>query len=302
MKILITGGTGFVGQRLVKKLYQSGHEAVITTRNAQRARAKEDTQAHFVEWDYKNEDFPSGALEGIDGIINLMGENISNKRWSDSQKKKIYDSRVLATKKLVEACETTLSEPLDFFISGSAIGIYPANTDETLVETSPTASGFLPDVCKDWEAEALKITKTKRTVICRTGVVLGPESGALSKLLPLFKLGAGGPIGSGKMVMSWIHVEDLVKALITFSEGEKFQGIYNLVAPNPVPNKEFTKALAKAVHRPAIFPAPPFMLKLVFGEMSSIILDSQTIIPQKLNEEGFQFDHPEIYEALQDLT
>ncbi len=302
MKVLVTGGTGFVGQRLVKRLYEQGHEAVIVTRDPQKARQKEQTPASFVGWDYKNEDFPKEGLEGIDAIVHLMGENISSKRWSDSQKEKIRSSRVLATQKLVEACEKYLESPLQCFISGSAIGYYPANTNESFTEEGKVGQGFLPEVCKDWEEEAKKLTKSKRLIISRTGVVLGPESGALNKLLPIFKLGAGGPIGSGSMIMSWIHVEDMVSAIIAFLEKDQFNGIYNMVAPNPASNKEFTKAIANAVKRPAIFPVPPFMLKVLFGEMSSIILDSQTVVPANLQKDGFQFKHPHIEEALEDLV
>lgn len=302
MKVLITGGTGFVGQRLVKRLYQQGHTAVITTRDPQKARQSEHTPADFVGWDYKKEDFPKSALKDVDAIVHLMGENISNKRWSDSQKEKIRSSRVLATQKLVEACEKHLENPLECFISGSAIGYYPANKKEELTEESSAGNGFLPEVCQAWEDEAKKLTKSKRLIISRTGVVLGPESGALNKLLPIFKLGAGGPIGSGSMIMSWIHVEDMVSAIMSFLENNQFNGVYNMVAPNPASNKEFTKAIANAVNRPAIFPVPPFMLKIVFGEMSSIILDSQTVVPKKLKEDGFSFDFPEIHAALEDLV
>ena len=302
MKILITGGTGFVGQRLLKELYSQGHTAVVLTRNPDKARLHEATGAVFHRWDGISEDVPPEVFEGIDAVINLMGENIANKRWSDDQKRKLQKSRIDATQKLVAGLERHLREPLKVFISASASGYYPVNTGETLDESSSAGSGFLSDLCQQWEDATNGLTKTQRKIISRTGVILGPESGALNKLLPIFKLGGGGPIGDGSMIMSWIHVEDMVKAICEWLTQDKYNGVYNMVAPNPVPNKVFTKALAKAVRRPAFFPVPPFMLKLIMGEMSTIVLDSQKLVPKKLEEDGFKFDHPEIEEALKDLV
>jgi uncharacterized protein (TIGR01777 family) len=302
MKILITGGTGFVGQRLIKKLFADGHDVVILTRNPEKARLNESTGAKFHRWDGISEDVPADAYQGVEAVINLMGENIANKRWSDNQKSKLKKSRIDATRKLVEGCEKHLEKPLKVFISASASGFYPVNTGETLDESSNAGSGFLSELCQEWEKATEGLTKTERKIISRTGVILGPESGALNKLLPIFKMAAGGPIGSGNMVMSWIHVEDMVKAFSEWLVNDKYNGVYNMVAPNPVTNKVFTKALGKAVRKPAIFPVPSFMLKLIMGEMSTIVLDSQKLIPKRLIDDGFQFNHPEIEEALIDLV
>lgn len=302
MKILITGGTGFVGQRLLKKLFNEGHELVVLTRNPDKARLKESTGAKFHRWDGISENVPAEAFEGIEAVINLMGENIADKRWSDKQKIRLQRSRIGATKKLVEGCELNLKAPLKVFISASASGFYPVNTGAILDEDSSAGSGFLSELCQEWEKATEGLTKTERKVISRTGVILGPEAGALNKLLPIFKMGAGGPIGNGKMMMSWIHVDDMVKAISQWLVNDKYKGTYNMVAPNPVSNKVFTKALAKAVRRPALFPVPTFMLKLLMGEMATIVLDSQNIVPKRLQEDGFQFDHPEIEEALINLV
>ncbi len=302
MKILITGGTGFVGQRLLKKLHANGHELVVLTRNPDKARLKESTAAVFHRWDGISEDVPPEALQGVQAVVNLMGENIANKRWSDAQKKKLEKSRIDATKKLVEAIEKNCSEALEVFISASASGYYPVNTGETLDESASNGNGYLAGLCRDWEAATDGLTKTKRKIISRTGVILGPEAGALNKLTFIFKTGTGGPIGDGSMIMSWIHVDDMVKAIVEWLSDSKFNGIYNMVAPNPVSNKVFSKALGKALNRPAILPVPPFMLKLMMGEMSTIVLDSQKLVPKHLLDDGFQFDHPEIEEALMDLV
>lgn len=302
MRILVTGGTGFVGQRLVKKLHAEGHEIVILTRNPDKARLKESTDATFHRWDGISEDVPPEALKGVQAVVNLMGENIANKRWSDAQKRKLEKSRIDATKKLVEAIENNCTEPLEVFISASATGYYPTNSGKVLDEDSQGGNGYLAKLCKDWEEATSGLTKAKRKIISRTGVILGPESGALNKLLFIFKTGTGGPIGNGSMMMSWIHVEDMVKAIYEWLTESKYNGIYNMVAPNPVSNKVFTKALAKAIRRPALFPVPPFMLKLIMGEMSTIVLDSQNIVPRRLLDDGFKFNHPDIEGAMMDLV
>lgn len=301
MKILITGGTGFVGQRLLKALYNKGHECVVLTRNPEKARHHESTAATFHRWDGSHEEVPKAAFEGVEAVVNLMGENIADKRWSESQKEKLRKSRITATNTLVRGIEENIKGSLKAFISSSAVGYYPVNTGEELTEESEKGSGFLSDLCRDWEGATDSLSKTERKIIMRTGVILGPEAGALNKLLPIFKLGGGGPIGSGEMMMSWISVEDMVHAIVTFLEQEKFKGIYNLVAPKAVTNKVFTKALAKSLNRPAIFPVPPFMLKVVFGEMSSVLLDSQHVTPKRLLEDGYSFLSPEIHQAMDSL-
>ena len=300
MRILITGGTGFVGSRLTKSLIDLGHIPVLLTRNKDMV-SKRFPKAEVFSWDANSEEIPSKAFEKLDGIINLMGENISNKRWSDGQKDKLIKTRVEATKKLINGFQKTNHDKLDFFISASAVGYYSVNSQETLDENSPKGTGFLSDLCSRWEESAKENPIAKRQIIMRIGVVLGREGGALSKLLPIFKMGAGGPVGNGKQMMSWIHIDDLVKAIIDFSQEEQYQGVYNLVSPNPVDNKEFSKALAKGLKRPCLFPVPPIALKLMMGEMSTIVLDGQTVIPKRLMESNFQFLYPDINQAMHNL-
>ena len=299
MKILITGATGFVGKSLTQKLLERGVEINILTRDAQRAtKSFSGSKIQAFEWKDNLAAPPKEAFIGINGVINLMGENIAAKRWSEEQKAKLIQSRVDATKNLVNQIESSLSNQLDFFISSSAIGFYPSNSPNTIDEASSNGEGFLAKLCSDWENASAGLTKAKRRVIIRTGVVLESYDGALKKMLPPFKLGAGGPIGNGQQIMSWIHLNDLVKIFIQATEDQKMQGIYNGVSPYPVSNLEFTKALGKALHRPAIIPVPQVALKIAFGEMSSVILDSQKVVPKKLEEIGFKFDYPKIDQAL----
>jgi uncharacterized protein len=300
MKILITGATGFVGKRLTKDLTSRGHQVIVTTRNSTRAKKNAVPGTEFINWDAPHGDFPAGALSGVEAVINLMGENIAAKRWSDAQKLKLRESRIVGTKKLVQAINEH-GRQVKTFISTSAVGYYPTNTGEKLTESANPGESFLAALCVDWEKATQELPSTVRKFIVRVGVVLGPEGGALSKLLPLFKLGLGGPIGNGSMMMSWIHADDLVAIYTEALQDERYTGIANAVAPKPVSNKEFTKALAKGVRRPALFPAPPLAIKLAMGELSTIILDSQDIDCEKLKTLNFTFRYPTIEKAFQDI-
>jgi uncharacterized protein (TIGR01777 family) len=299
MKILITGASGFVGSALTCKLLSLGHEVHILSRNKDHLPALFNTdKVTAFSWSNQQTKPPVEAITGIDGVINLMGENIAAKRWSPEQKEKLRTSRVDATNNLIDLIEENSTKPLKFFISSSAVGVYPVNRDETFNENSTTGRNFLAQLCHDWEKAASKITKTERLVIIRTGVVLEKHGGALKKMLPPFQLGLGGPIGDGNHYMSWIHLDDLVNIFVNAATSSQYQGIYNGVAPTPVNNFDFTKSLGKALHRPTLFPVPDQMLKLVFGEMSSVILDSQKIVSQRLNDVHFKFQYPEIDSAL----
>jgi uncharacterized protein (TIGR01777 family) len=307
MRVLITGATGFVGKYLIKELLAQDHEVRVLTRNADKHQGTFGPKVAYFSWNPQQDLPPKEAFvtdtgeNAVDVVINLMGENISNKRWSVDQKKKIFNSRILGTNNLVTAINTYLNKPLDTFISTSAIGLYEANTPDVLNEDGIMGKGFLPNVCQEWEEAANKATNVKRRLITRVGVVFGNDGGALQKLLPIFKLGGGGPIGNGKQIMSWIHVMDLVNIYIQALNNEKYTGVVNAVSPNPVSNADFTKSFAKAVRRPAFFPVPPIMLRLIFGEMASIILDGQTVKPSALNSIGHQFLYADIQNAMNEI-
>ncbi len=299
MKILITGATGFVGTALTKKLLGQGHEIHILTRSkANLSSVFKSPKVSAFEWSDTSTLPPLESIHGINGVINLMGENIAAKRWSKEQKVKLHTSRVESTMNLTSLINQNSSSPLDFFISSSAIGIYPVNLDKSLDEDTHIGKNFLANLCKDWEAAAHTVKKVNRVVIIRTGVVLEDNGGALAKMLPPFKLGLGGPIGDGNQFMSWIHLDDLVNLYCAAANNKDMTGIYNGTAPHPTDNFHFTKALGHALHRPTLIPVPAIGLKLAFGEMSSVILDSQKVVSKRLPEPHFGFQYETIESAM----
>jgi uncharacterized protein (TIGR01777 family) len=302
MKILITGATGFVGSKLAQKLLTAGHELNILTRNKEHVPAIfRDNKVTCFEWPDTSTLPPIDCINGINGVINLMGENIAAKRWSDDQKRKLHDSRVQSTINLTTILNQNLSAPLDFFISASAVGIYPVNLADTLNEDSKPGHNFLANLCKEWEGAAYTLHKTKRTVVIRTSVVLEKSGGALAKMLPPFKMGLGGPIGDGNQYMSWIHLDDLVNLYAQAATDPNISGIYNAAAPHPVNNFDFTKALGHALHKPTLIPVPAMALKLAFGEMSTVILDSQKVVSTRLPETRYNFQYETIQSALNQI-
>lgn len=299
MKILITGATGFVGKKLTIKLLEMGHQIHVLTRDREKAKSIfPQSEVSAFEWRNNFELPPIDSISGIDGVINLMGENLAAKRWSDEQKKILKESRVNATQNLVTLIEQNTSAPLDFFISASAVGIYPVNTPKVFNEESNLGHHYLAELCKMWEESTNGLTKVKRKVIIRTGVVLEKTEGALKKMLPPFKLGLGGPIGDGNQMMSWIELDDLVNLYALAATDNRYSGIFNGVAPTPVSNFDFTKALGHALHRPTLIPVPTLPLKLALGEMASVILDSQAVVSKRLPEVGFHFQYENIDSAL----
>lgn len=298
MKILITGATGFVGRHLTLKLLSLGHDIHVLSRDKNKAKKLfPQPQVSVFEWKNILLPPPKEALVGIHGIIHLMGENIAAKRWDSNQKKILKESRVDSAVNLIKTIEQNLSTPLEFFISASAIGIYPVDTATLSTEDTPLGHSFLAELCKMWEGVLEALTKTKRKVIVRTGVILDKSDGALKKMLPPFKLGLGGPIGDGKQMMSWIALDDLINIYVEAATNENYSGIYNGVSSNPVSNLVFTKALGKALHRPTVFKIPASVLKLIFGEMASVILDSQSVVSKRLPERGFHFQYETIDQA-----
>jgi uncharacterized protein (TIGR01777 family) len=295
MKILITGASGLIGQALSQELIARGHTTVAAVRRAPRRNDE-------VQWDPQSGVMSPDAFQGVDAVVHLAGAGIGDKRWTDSYKMEILESRTRGTRLLAETMASLEVKP-SVFLSGSAIGIYGVRDDEELTEQSAIGSGFLADVCRDWEAAAAPATQARiRTVLLRTGIVLSPKGGALKKQLPLFKLGLGGKFGNGKQWQSWISITDEVNAIIHLLTSS-VSGPVNLTAPQPVTNSDFTRTLASVVSRPAIVPIPSFGPKLLLGgELANALLfTGQRVVPSVLSNDGFQFTHPTLESALRAL-
>lgn len=301
MKILITGGTGFVGSHLIRRLVSQDYECVVLTRNVSGARRRLGTAGcRFVQWDTRSP-IPEDAFEGVDGAVNLVGESLASRRWSPEQKKRIFNSRIEPTRHLVEGLNEHAPQ-CKVLVSASAIGYYPVNLPDRLTEDSEPGDGFLPDICRQWEEEAGHLNPRSRVVILRFGVVLGRDGGVIAKLLPVFKMGLGGPVSDGSQIMSWVHLEDVVGVITRALTDDAMFGVYNTVAPEPVSNREFSKSLGHALGRPAVVAAPAFMLRTALGEMSTVVLDSQTIAGDKLLEAGYEFLYPDIDKAMHEIA
>jgi hypothetical protein len=294
MKIVVSGASGLIGTQLVAKLSSNGHEVVRLVRRS--------SKAGEIQWNPKSGTLDAAALEGTDAVIHLSGAGIGDKRWTDGYRKEILDSRT-ATTALLANTMASLSRKPSVFLSGSAIGIYGARNDEQLTEVSTHGTGFLAEVCEQWEAAAKPAVDAGiRTVYLRTGIVLSPKGGALKKLLPLFKLGVGGKFGNGKQWQSWISIDDEIGA-IEYLLTANVSGAVNLTAPNPVTNAEFTKVLASVLKRPAIVPVPTFAPKILLGgELADALLfTGQRVIPAALNASGYTFKHTTLESALRSL-
>lgn len=301
MKVLMTGATGFVGRVIVRQLLAAGDEVVVLTRHVPGAALVLGSQCKFFQWKNLSEAPPAEAFAGVDAVVNLVGEGIADKRWDERQKKRIYNSRIDGTRQLVLGMKAAGVKTL---VSTSAVGIYGPRGDEEVTETGKPGDDFLSSVCKDWEKEA-EVAKDfgARVAIMRVGVVLGRGGGALKKMLPIFKLGAGGPVGSGNQWMSWIHVEDLAAMYVRAVKEKSFVGAYNATSPYPAKNKDFSKVLGNVLKRPAFAPAPGFMMKLVFGEMSTVLLDGQRVIPKRLHDEAhFHYRYATLEMALKETA
>src|SRR6266446_2698023 len=285
MKILISGSHGLVGTALMKSLEPEGHEIFRLVRHAPNSRSE-------IEWSPDRYSIALARLEGFDAVVHLAGESIAEGRWSDEKKKRIRESRVKGTKLLGDAL-ANLSNPPRTLVSASAIGYYGNRGDEVLTESSTPGDGFLAEVCVEWEkATALATEKGIRVVNTRFGVILDAHGGALAKMLPPFRMGIGGKIGSGKQWMSWIALDDVVGGIKFALTNETLSVPVNFVAPNPVTNSEFTKTLGKALSRPTLFPIPAFGVRLVFGEMAdALLLSSQRVAPASLVTAGYQFQY-----------
>ena len=289
-RIAITGSSGLIGTALVGHLKSEGHTVQRLVRRAPVA-------VDEVTWDPNTGYVDLSALEGVDAIIHLAGAPVADKRWTKKYKAEILNSRLMGTTTIAKAAAEV--KP-DVFISASAIGWYGESGNRAVVESDRVGDDFLAAICHEWEAAADLATNV-RTVKLRTGLVLDPTGGALGKMLPLFRLGFGGKLGNGKQWWSWITLHDVVRA-IDFTLVEDISGPVNLTCPNPVTNQEFTSALARALHRPALFPAPAFALKAALGGFSTEVLGSKRVIPQALQDAGFTWNYPHITEALNALV
>ena len=296
MKITITGASGLIGRRLLKSLAVGGHTLQVLSRHAG---TNMPGGVKVFVWDATRGEPPAESLRDVEAVIHLAGTPVAQ-RWNDDTKAKIRESRVTGTRSLVQALSKLATKP-KMLLCSSAIGYYGSRGDEILTESSAPGSDFLAEVCVAWEQEASKAEALgMRVVRMRTGVVLDRRGGALAKMLPPFKVGLGGKLGSGRQWMSWIHLEDLA-GLYTFALENSVSGAVNGVAPYPVTNADFTKKLAAALHRPALFPVPPIGLKLMFGEMAEVLLASQRVQPKEAETAGYRFRFPQLDPALADL-
>lgn len=296
--ILITGGTGFIGKFLVSELLKAGHFITIITRNPQKYSEKQADNRNYIGWD---DDLVS-VMNKIDVVINLAGENLFGKRWSEAVKKKIYDSRIDATKNLVDAIVKAKTAP-ELFISASGVGIYGDKGDTILDEASKTGDDFLARVCVDWEKESQKaISAGTRVVNPRIGVVLEPSGGMLEKMVLPFRMFVGGPIGSGEQYIPWIHIGDLCRAIIFPIENPELSGPYNSCSPEPVTMNELAKTLGRVMNRPSFFKVPEFVLNTVLGEAAQPALSSLRVQPKVLQVTGFAFEFEDLEEALADVV
>jgi uncharacterized protein (TIGR01777 family) len=296
----MTGGTGFVGQTLVPALIADGHAVTILTRRTTPLDGPL-ASARLVHWSGPPDDIPDDALGAVDAIINLAGESVGGGRWTANRKDTLFKSRVETTRWLVAMVDQLPQKPR-VFISASAVGYYGPRGDEEITEASQPGDDFLATLCMHWEDEAKAIVKHEvRLALLRIGLVLGPGGGVLPRLMLPFRFFAGGPLGSGRQVMSWIHIDDLVAIVRFVLDNESISGPLNVTAPNPQTNREFAKALGRAMHRPSLLPVPAFVLRLVLGEMSDSALTGQRAIPKRLTEHGFQFQYPELDDALRDI-
>jgi uncharacterized protein (TIGR01777 family) len=296
VKIAITGASGLIGRRLLKALAAEGHTLHVLSRHAG---TNLPAGVKLSAWDPVKGEPPAEALENTDAVIHLAGEPVAQ-RWTTDTKRQIRESRVTGTRNLVQAFSRLCTAPKTL-ISASAVGYYGSRGDEILMESSAPGSGYLAEVCVEWEREAQSARAAGvRVVPVRIGVVLDPRGGALQKMLPPFRMGVGGKIAGGRHWMSWIHIDDLVGIMIA-ALSNSWNGPVNGVSPQPVTNADFTQALARAVKRPAIFPVPAAGLKLLFGEMSEVLLASQRVVPNQAESAGFRFRFPELSGALTNL-
>lgn len=300
MKVLVTGASGFIGSALCDALLVRGDHVVGLTRDPERAR-KTNPGVAWHPWEPTLERPPAEAFEDVDGVVNLLGEKI-NQRWTEESKKRIMESRRVGTHNLVGTIAGLERKP-KVLVNQSAIGFYGDRGETVVDESTESGSGFDAEVVREWERVAHEAEATgMRVAIVRTGHVLDPTGGLLAELLTPFKLGVGGPLAGGRQYMSWIHIDDELGILLWALTNEKVSGVVNSTAPNPVTNRELSKALGRALNRPAVMPVPGFVLDLKFGhEFGAVLRGGQRVIPRRALDLGYEFRHPDLDEALADL-
>lgn len=297
MRVTVSGATGLIGSRVLRVLLADGADVTVLSRDRERARKRLPAGVEVAAWDPLAQPAPVDALEGRDAVLHLAGATIAQ-RWSDRAKREIRESRVRGTANLIEGLAASGERPRALVCS-SAFGYYGPSGDEPLDEDAPPGNDFLARVCVEWEEQARRARElSMRVVSVRTGIVLDRDGGALARMLAPFRLGLGGPIAGGRQYMPWIHHEDLVALMLTALRDERYAGPINASAPEPVSNREFSHVLGRVLHRPAVAPLPAFVLRTIFGEMSSILTTGARAVPAKALVLGFGFAYPELEDAL----
>jgi uncharacterized protein (TIGR01777 family) len=306
VRLLLLGCSGFVGRALVPYLLELGHGITLVSRRSQPFPSLGDDRLKSLVFDPADpaswqQDALRQALAEADGVVNLVGEPIAERRWTPEHLQRLRDSRVRSTELLVAAIQA-LPTPPSVLVSGSAVGYYGTSTEARFDESSPVGADFLGQLCRDWEAAATAVPPGCRLVILRLGIVLGPDGGALGKMLPVFRAGFGGPVGSGRQWMSWIHRHDLCRLIATALEDSSYSGTYNAVAPEPATMGAFASALGRSLGRPSLLPVPGAILHLLLGDGARVVLDGQRVFPERLLGQGFSFRYPELSAALAAAT
>jgi hypothetical protein len=303
VRVAVTGATGVIGRHAIGAMVERGDQIVALSRDPEGARQKLGAHVDAYAWPHpKHTPPPTAALEHADAVLHLLGEPIAQ-RWTDDAKREIRDSRVLSTRSLVAAIASLPEDQRPgVLVSQSATGYYGAHGDEPVDESAPAGNDFLAGVTVEWEREADQADAAGvRVATTRTGVVLSPAGGALEKMLPPFKLGVGGPVAGGRQYVPWIHLDDVVGAMLRCLDDDAASGPVNVTAPNPVTNAELSKTLGRVLHRPAVLPVPALALKALYGEMATIVLTGQRAVPARLGELGYAFGHPDLEAALRDV-
>jgi uncharacterized protein len=302
MRVAVTGATGLIGSALVRALRTRGDEVVALTRDLERGRQVLGGDLELQAWPAPQQTPPpAAALERADAVVHLLGEPVAQ-RWTQSAKEKIRDSRVLSIRSLVAGLSALPDDVRPrVLVSQSATGYYGPRGDDPITESAVPGDDFLAGVTIDWEREASAAGPSVRVAVTRTGVVLASRGGALAKMLPPFRLGIGGPIGGGRQYVPWIHFADVVGGLMHCIDDQRASGAFNLTAPNPVTNAELSRTLGRVLHRPAVLPVPAAVLRLMYGEMASIVLTGQRAVPARLRELGYSFRYSELEPALRDV-